>query len=79
MRSSLLAGFSEAEKKVLTQDFKATVKMRKAVTATLEKKVQSYFNASVSRDSYDNPNWALMQADTAGYVRALKEIINILE
>lgn len=30
------------------------------------------------RKAYENPNWALLQADTIGYLRALKDVRKLI-
>lgn len=33
---------------------------------------------SLSKQAYENPNWAYKQADTVGYTRALNEVTTLL-
>lgn len=40
----------------------------------LDKKINETDRQIISRDTFDNPNWAYKQAYDNGYVQALKEI-----
>lgn len=42
-------------------------------------KRKSYDESKYSKPDYNAPNWAINQADTNGYVRALTEIIELIE
>ncbi len=61
--------------------FKATVEGSEKV---LDKAVQILYNMIMESEKvlsadYDSPSWAYKQADRNGYVRALKDVINILK
>lgn len=59
--------------------FTAAVVMRKRLNALLQRKQVASVKASRLEGGYDNPNWALKQADARGYERALEEVISLLE
>ena len=59
--------------------FKAALVMRKRLIQMLLRKQEESIRVCRSEDAYDNPNWALKQADARGYERALSEIISLLE
>ena len=62
----------------IRQNFKESLVMRRRLTAMLEEKVKSSLAASRSKVTYDNPNWALLQADAVGYQRALQEVVSLI-
>jgi viroplasmin and RNaseH domain-containing protein len=39
---------------------------------------RSNHRTKISKTSYENPNWAYLQADSVGYERALNEILEYL-
>jgi hypothetical protein len=45
----------------------------------LEAKEEETYRSSFSSKSYESPNWAYEQADKAGYVRALRAVIDLLK
>lgn len=42
-------------------------------------KRKSYDESKYSKPDYNDSNWAINQADTNGYVRALTEVIKLIE
>lgn len=62
----------------IRQNFKESLVMRKRLTQLLEEKAEVSLAASRGKVTYDNPNWALLQADAVGYQRALQEIISLI-
>ena len=59
--------------------FKASLPVRKRLQDILESKVQEHFKAQYAKDNYDSPSWSQQQADSMGYVRALREVISLLD
>lgn len=78
MKTSLVKGLDEQAKMEITQEFIASAQFRKHFTSLLQDRVASHRIKSISADSYDNPNWALKQADLVGYARAIDEVISLL-
>lgn len=60
-------------------DYASSFITRKRLTQILEDKKESNMKGCLSKDNYDSPNWAMIQADNIGYQRALEEIIKLLE
>jgi hypothetical protein len=42
-------------------------------------KQRKSYEDRISKNSYDSPNWAALQADGIGYERAINEIIALLK
>jgi hypothetical protein len=59
-------------------DFVGAAPLRERLTALLEAKANEKRKATRSGNSYDNPNWALVQADAIGYEKALYEVISLI-
>lgn len=79
MKTSWTKGLEPDSKKELELQFKASTIVRKRLKELLEDKWKVEDNKRLQSDSYDTPNWAFKQADIAGYHRALREIISLLE
>ena len=62
----------------LKQAYKESLLVRKSLSKLLEEKKRLSHAKSFSSTSYDNPNWAYLQADARGYERALNEIIELI-
>lgn len=78
MKTVWTSGLNPEQKKEMTSAFNSAGLFRERLTDILEDKINTNRNGSVSKTSYDNPNWAYLQADAVGYERAMKEIISLL-
>lgn len=78
MKVAWTKGLTKEQTVEIRKDFVGAIILRKRLTTLLEEKEQSSRKSSVSKDSYENPNWAYLQADARGYERALNEIISLL-
>lgn len=80
MKTSWLSGVKDASvKKELRANYIASKMVRERLTEMLDAKLSSSVRSSRSSESYDSPNWALKQADSTGYQRALEEVKSLLE
>lgn len=80
MKTSWLSGIKDASvKKELRSNFIASKMVRERLKEMLDAKLSSSIRSSRSAESYDSPNWALKQADSAGYQRALEEVKSLLD
>lgn len=79
MKTVLTSGIKdEDQKKAIAAQFNASALLRGQVSKILNAKIESSWKGSMKESSYENPNWALKQADARGYERAMQEILNIL-
>lgn len=78
MIKSWTDGLTKKQVEDIRDNFGASSLIRLRLSEMLNKKIDSTRNASRAKDGYANPNWALVQADTIGYERALKEVIHII-
>lgn len=79
MKTSWFKGLNDAEKEEIKSLFLSNARLRDRLKVILETKIESLRIASLSDDSYSNPNWSLKQADAVGYQRAIQEIINLMQ
>jgi hypothetical protein len=72
-------GLSKEAATELRADFKSSLVLRRRLVRLLEDDISDSLKMSRSKLLYDNPNWALLQADQRGYERAMAEIISLIE
>lgn len=60
------------------QEFVGAARLRERLAALLEAKADEKRKAVRSGNAYENPNWALVQADAIGYEKALYEVISLI-
>lgn len=76
MKTSLLKG---ANKEELKSSFLAGGLFREKLKSVLQDKIRVADAGRVSEEGYASPNWAYKQADASGYVRAMQEVVSLLE
>lgn len=80
MKSTWAPASMDADRKEeIKKAFSASTVIRRRLMEILDQKKNGSIHACQSKNLYENPNWALLQADSRGYERALKEIKNLLE
>ena len=78
MKTVWTSGLSPEQKQEMTSAFNSAGLLRERLSGILDDKIDTNRNTCVSKNSYENPNWAYLQADAVGYERAMKEIISLL-
>lgn len=78
MKTVWVKGLAEQEATEVRQEYVGAARFRAKLTEMLNAKRNERREASLSSDSYVNPNWAYLQADAVGYERALKEVISLI-
>lgn len=53
--------------------------LRKRLFVMLSDKFDSKIKSAMSSDNFESPSWALIQAESIGYAKALKEIMSLLD
>jgi len=80
MKKNIVAGITDEDLvKEIKMNFLSSGVIRKRIRQLLADKEEAAYNASLSKEVYESPNWAQRQADTIGYIRALHEAISLLE
>lgn len=59
-------------------NYKESLVLRRRLAKLLEDKADTSVKNSRSKLLYENPNWALLQADQRGYERAVMEILELI-
>lgn len=78
MKTAWTNGLSPEKKEEMRKDFYASSLIRDRLTKILNDKIDARRKGSTLESSYDNPNWALLKADSTGYERALLEVISLI-
>ncbi len=78
MKTSWTKGLDVDEKKEVTLSYNASGTLRLRLEVLLKEKASVAEKESFDKEGYNCPNWAYKQADLAGYKRAMKEIISLL-
>lgn len=79
MKTAWTSGLSKDEKQEMADLFKGSVRVRRRLGEILQDKIDEYHRAMFLRNSYKDPNWEMVQADTIGYMRGLYEVVSLLE
>lgn len=79
MKVSWTKGLTPEEEKDVRANFLEALVLRKRLRRVIEDKISEARRTSIAKSTYDNVNWAYLQADEVGYERALKEIIDLIE
>ena len=79
MKTSWTQGLDKSEKADIKAYFEQGLLLRRRLSQLVDAKINTTLKGDVLASSYDNPNWALKQADSVGYRRALSEVLSLLE
>lgn len=79
MKTVWTKGLDAERREEVKRDFLSSSLLRSRLKDLLEEKKMASMKAVTLKDSYDSPNWALLQADNIGFIRALEEVISLLE
>lgn len=77
MKTSWTAGVDKERSIDIRQNFKESTVLRKRFFELIFEMIESNRKTQVSKSLYDNPNWPYLQADKAGYERALRDMIDL--
>lgn len=78
MKTSWTQGLTEQEEIECKMEYVGAARLRDRLKTLLRNKAETARTASRSSSKYDNPNWALVQADAIGYEKALFEVISLI-
>jgi len=80
MKTSWTKGVKDEESKAdIVSAFKSSSILRKRLSAMLEEKVSSKQKDCQNVSNYEKNSWAFQMADSQGYLRAMTEILSLLE
>jgi hypothetical protein len=78
MKTSWIQGLNKEQETEMRREYKGSALLRSRLSKLLEDKIDAARTKGRLVSTYDNPNWALLQADQIGYERALYEIISLI-
>lgn len=78
LKTCWTAGLEKGLADELRRNYKESLVMRRRLSKLLEDRADASVKNSRSKLLYENPNWALLQADQRGYERAMTEIIELI-
>lgn len=78
MKTTWTAGMDKDDAEEFEQHFLNASLVREKLLKIIESKYSSSISSTLTKGNYANANWAYEQADSIGYMRALKEISNLL-
>lgn len=79
MKTSLLSGLNEEDKKEIKGLFIEALRLRKRLNELLLKKIETTQSERLEKINYDSPSWAFLQADLNGYERGIREAMSLLD
>ena len=79
MKTVMLKGLTDEQQIEMRQAFGHAIYLRKQIIKVLQEKMDSALKSNMSKDAYNIPNWAYLQADAVGYARAMQEVMSLLE
>lgn len=79
MKTVWTSGLDAGKKVEVKQEFTSAHHLRMRLKELLNKKIDNSRKQVTLKELYDSPNWALLQADNVGFIRALEEVISLLE
>lgn len=79
MKTVWTKGLTPEQTTELRKDFVGSAILRGRMKELLEEKLKLSRDGSVSKDGYNNPNWAYLQADARGFERAISEVLSLIE
>jgi len=78
MKTLITKGLDKADVGEMRGLFKSSLRLRLRLIELLHDKDMVHYKAQANRQNYDSPSWALTQADSMGYCRALREVVSLL-
>lgn len=80
MKQNITAGIQDLDLvKEVKMNFTSSAVIRRRIREIIADKEASAYKSSMASKAYESPNWGLKQADTVGYIRALREVASLLE
>jgi hypothetical protein len=79
MKLSWTKGLDKDAKEELKGSYLSSLPVRQRLEVLIQEKLKASYDESKAKSSYENPNWAYLQADHRGYERALHEIIKLIQ
>jgi hypothetical protein len=79
MKASWTTGLPEDEAERIVSSYKAGAELRERLAEILSNKMEDQLRYGRRKENYNSPSWALEQADTCGFNRALEYVLSLIE
>lgn len=79
MKANWCKGLELDEAAEIKGSFMGAKRLRERMKTLVKEKQTHNDKRSRSVEEYESPNWTLKQADSVGYLRAMDEILSLLE
>lgn len=79
MKTTLLKNVPKGDQEAVRSNFKNSSLVRQILLDRINEKIQEQRSQTISRECYNTPNWAYLQADQAGFERALLWISTLIK
>lgn len=79
MKQSWVLGLDAEEKEMIQVEYRQSQMLRRRMLRMLEEKALAAYKSRTSKADFDEPNWALKQADACGYARAMQDVADLLK
>lgn len=78
MKISWTKGLDKEQALDVRGNYKEALVMRRRLVVLLKDKAEASAKAGRTKELYESPNWAYLQADARGYERAISDIIDLI-
>lgn len=79
MKQGWIKGLNKEDAERMEQDFNSSVALRSQAIKILQDKMDTAISEMLDKKSFDTASWTAKQAERIGYIRSLKEIIEIFK
>lgn len=79
MKKNWTAGLDNGYAEDVINAYKSSTILRRRLSELLQDKISESTKTAISKVTYNNPNWSYLQADNVGYIRAITEILGLIE
>jgi hypothetical protein len=79
MKTSILVGLENEEKKEIEREYVSCLRFRKQVISMLERDIDILVSQLVDNEEVGQPNWEVSQINKTSEIRAKRKLISLLK
>jgi hypothetical protein len=79
MKTSILVGLEDDEKKEIEREYASCLRFRKQVISMLERDIDILVSQLVDNEEVGQPNWEVSQINKTSEIRAKRKLISLLK
>ena len=79
MKTRITDGLTEDDASSMKYEFEKALRFRQRLAELLQKDIEASVVNMTKEEHFDNPSWALVQADRVAQIKAYRKIIALLE